>query len=75
MEHRLLSRSFKVKIRLRSNPKTTCFSFWDYLMKFNATCRHFLIPGDGSNIVNSPFDLGNISLLFSFVNSFERSFK
>ena len=33
MEHRLLKQKFKVKIRLRSNPTTTRFSFWNELIK------------------------------------------
>ena len=49
MEHR--NRSIKVKIRLRSNPATTNYSFWDLLIKFNVTCRCILIPKHGSEIV------------------------
>ena len=51
MEHRLLNRNFKVKIGLRFNPTTTRFSFWDSLIKFNVTCRYFLVPQHGSEIV------------------------
>ena len=51
MEHRLLNRNIKVKIRLRSNPTTTHFSFWDYSVKVNVTCRCFLIREHVSKIV------------------------
>ena len=51
MEHRLLNRNIKVKIRLRSNPTTTSYSFWDLSIKFNVTCRCILIPKHGSEIV------------------------
>ena len=51
IQHKLLNRNIKVKIRLRSNPTTTRYSFWDLLIKFNVTCRCFLIPKHGSEIV------------------------
>ena len=51
MEHRLLNRNIKVKVRLRSNPTTTRYSFWDISIKFNVTCRCFLIPKHGSKVV------------------------
>ena len=50
MEHRLFNRNFKGKIWLSSNPTTTRFSFWDWLIKFNVTCRYFLITEHGSKI-------------------------
>ena len=51
MEHRLLNRNIKVKIRLRSNPTTTSYSFWDLSIKLNVTCRCILTPKHGSEIV------------------------
>ena len=45
MEHRLLNRNIKVKIRLRSNPTGTSYSFWDLSIKFN------VIPKHGSEVV------------------------
>ena len=51
MEHRLLNRKIKVKIRLRFNPTTTSYFFWDLSLKFNVTCRCILIPKHGSEIV------------------------
>ena len=47
MEHRLLDQILRSIIWLRSNPTATDFSFWDYLMKFSATYRCFLIPDHG----------------------------
>ena len=51
MENRLLNRNFKVKILLSSYPTTIRFSFWDQLIKFNVTCRYFLIPEHDPKIV------------------------
>ena len=51
MEHRLLNRNIKFKIRVRSNPATTRYSFWDLSIKFNVTCTCFLISKHGSKIV------------------------
>ena len=51
MEHR--NQSIKVKIRLRSNPTTTNYSFWDLSIKFNMSFRGILIPKHGSEIVTT----------------------
>ena len=52
-EHKLLSRNIKVKIRLRSNPTTTRYSFRDLSIKLNMTWGCFLIGKHGSKIVIS----------------------
>ena len=66
MEQRLLYRNF-LRLKSRSNTTSTCFSFWNQLIKFCVTCRCFLIPELSSKIVVTLFDLGNISFLFSYL--------